>query len=147
MEEKRSGIRKPKRKFLTLEAYERKYGPADVTKVKTQRIDGQDIKGIDVVDQADIGVYEYVDENVNSVQRQTNLSDPDLVISSDQTSSIFASAAKYISTTAKDDAMCVTVNEKAAGSGGAASAGGPACGDESHGGDPIAEAGYPLTIA
>ena len=141
VEEKRQGIRKPKRKFLTLEAYERKYGAPDAAKIKTQRIDGQEIKGIDVVDLADAGVYEYLDETVNSVQRQTNLSDPDLVISTDQTSSIFASAVKHIAPAAKDDSMCVMVEEKPSGSDGReASAAAPAS-TETAPGLPNGEAG------
>ena len=117
-ETKRQGLRKPKRKFLTVEAYERKYGSADASKVKTQRIDGQEVRGIDVVDQADIGVFEYIDEMVSAVERQTMLSDPDLVVSSEQGSTIFNAASKYLAAAPKDDSVCTVVNERPSSSSG-----------------------------
>ena len=107
VEEKRQGLRKPKRKFMQIDAYERKFGAADPNKIKIQKIDGETIRGIDVIQEEDIGVYEYIDETVNSVQRRTELSEADVVLSADQNDIIFNAAAKQMSVTPKDDASCV----------------------------------------
>ncbi|CAE7753076.1 unnamed protein product [Symbiodinium necroappetens] len=109
-EEKRQGLRKPKRKFMQIEVYEKKFGAADPNKIKVQKIDGETIRGVDIIEEDDIGVFEYIDETVNSVQRRTGLSDADVVLSADQNDIIFNATAKHMSIAPKDDASCVLIN-------------------------------------
>ena len=123
-EEKRQGLKKPKRKFMTGEAFEKRFGAADPSKIKQQKVDGETIRGLDVIAEEDIGVYEYIDENVNTIQRCTMLSDGDVVLSAEQNDIVFNAAAKHMSTTPKDDAACTVVSGSTASS---ASGSGP-CG-------------------
>ena len=80
VEQKTQGLRKPKRKSVALDQYEKKYGLADPTKIKTQRIDGVEVRGIDVINAEDVGVYECIDEPTNAITRQTMLSSADVVL-------------------------------------------------------------------
>ena len=116
VEEKKQGLRKPKRKFLTIEAFERQFGSVDHSRVKTQRIDGVEVKGVDVVDINDQGVYTYIDESVSSVQRDTELSNADLTVSKEQASTVFSTASKHLAWAPKDDTACVVVKTHASGS-------------------------------
>ena len=108
-ETKTQGLKKPKRKFMTLDIYEQKHGAADPSKIKVQRIDGVAVRGVDIIDDADIGVYEYIDEVTNNVTRKTALSDGDLILSKDQNTNIFTAVAKQMTTAPKDDSSCVVM--------------------------------------
>ena len=77
-EERQQGLMRPKRKFITVDAYTKRYGAPDINKIKTMRVDGQDIKGLDVVEEQDQGVFEYIDQSINTVSRTTKLSDAEL---------------------------------------------------------------------
>ena len=107
VEEKRQGLKKPKRKFLTLEAYTKKHGKPDAARIKTMKVDGVEIKGVDVIDEDDQGVYGYVDEVLSTVQRTTVVSDPDVVISSDQSGVIFNAASKQLASAPKEESCVV----------------------------------------
>ena len=96
-EEKRQGIKKPKRKFMSLEKWEKLHGPVEASRIKCHRIDGVEIRGVDYIEEGDKDIYEYIDESVGTVARETQLSNPDLVLSADQTSTIFSAASKQLS--------------------------------------------------
>ena len=111
VEQKTEGLKMPKRKFIALDVYERKHGPVnDVSRIKVQKVGGVEIKGVDVVEQNDIGVYEYIDEFVNTVERRTSLTDPNLTVTTDQTNTVYAAAAKHLSSTPAES-NCVILNE------------------------------------
>ena len=101
-EERKQGIKHPKKRFMTLEAYQRRFGPADPSLIKSQKIDGVEVKGVDVIREEDKGVYTYVDETTNAVQRYTALSD-DVILSDDQNSVIFGAATKQLAFTPRDE--------------------------------------------
>ena len=44
-----------------------------------------EVRGLDVINPEDVGVYEYVDSVVSEVNRITRLSDADMILSKDQT--------------------------------------------------------------
>ncbi|CAE7833830.1 unnamed protein product [Symbiodinium sp. CCMP2592] len=118
MEAKTQGFKKPKRKFMALDVYEAKYGAADPTRIKTQKIDGTTVKGIDIIEESDIGIYEYIDETTSSVTRTTSLSNPDLILSKDQTTTIFNAVAKQMTSAPKDDTTCTVIPGSSASSSG-----------------------------
>ncbi|CAE7781666.1 unnamed protein product [Symbiodinium sp. CCMP2592] len=116
-ETKTQGLKKPKRKFMALDVYEAKHGTADPLKVKIQRIDGIAIKGVDVIEDGDIGIYEYIDEVANNVTRSTALSDPDLVLSRDQNATIFSAVAKQLTSAPDSSCVVITTGSSSAASG------------------------------
>ena len=59
-EEKRTGLNNPKCSFVALDVYESTYGPADPAKIKMQKINGQNVHGVDVVKRKHVGVYDYI---------------------------------------------------------------------------------------
>ncbi|CAE7948414.1 unnamed protein product [Symbiodinium sp. KB8] len=95
-EESKQGLQAPKKQFMALSAYEKRYGAPDPANIKVMKIRGQDVRGVDVIDEADQGVWTYIDEASCAVQRQTKLSDADLVISDEQTDVIYTSAARHL---------------------------------------------------
>ena len=105
-EQKTQGLKMPKRKFMALDIYELKHGAADPSRIKTHKVNGAEVRGVDVVDEEDIGIYEYVDQSTTSVSRTTMLSDPDLILSRDQNAVIFAAAARQMPS-ARDDSYVV----------------------------------------
>ncbi|CAK9075783.1 unnamed protein product, partial [Durusdinium trenchii] len=68
-EEVVTGLKGPKKRFLELSAYERKFGPAPEDQIKQQVYNGQTLLGVDVIDEDDVGVYEYIDQNITKVAR------------------------------------------------------------------------------
>lgn len=52
-EEEKVGLKAPKRAFLELSQYEKRYGPAPAGKVKTITWKGQSISGVDIVREED----------------------------------------------------------------------------------------------
>ena len=114
-EERKQGIKHPKRRFMTLDAYQRRYGAPDPASIKCQKIDGVEVKGVDVIREEDRGIYTYIDETSNSVQRLTALSD-DVILSDEQNSVIFNSAAKQLASAPKDES-CVEVPSSSRGHG------------------------------
>ena len=54
-EEKVTGLKAPKCKFMELSAYERRHGKAPPEKVKTMIIDGSSVAGVDVIADEDCG--------------------------------------------------------------------------------------------
>ena len=115
-EERRQGVKQPKKKFMTTEAYTRRFGKApDQAKLKSLVVHGIEHRGVVVIDEDDKGIFEYVDETVNSVQRVTALSDPDVILSADQNTNIFNSAMKQMSgATPKEDA-CLEIPSSSRG--------------------------------
>ncbi|CAE7806511.1 unnamed protein product, partial [Symbiodinium necroappetens] len=135
-EEKKQGLRKPKRKFMAIEAYEKKFGAADPSKIKMQKIDGESVRGVDVIAEEDIGVYEYIDETVNTVQRTTRLSDPDVVLSTEQNDIIFNATAKHLSVAPKDNASCILLSGGTSSSASASTSATPSAAKDTDGGAP-----------
>ena len=115
-EEKRQGIKKPKRKFMSLEKWEKLHGPVEASRIKCHRIDGVEIRGVDYIEEGDKDIYEYIDESVGTVARETQLSNPDLVLSADQTSTIFSAASKQLSMAPKEDNACFVLPSSSASS-------------------------------
>lgn len=109
-EEHKQGLQAPKKQFMVLSAFEKRYGAPDPAQIKIMRIKGQDVKGVDVVDESQQGIYTYIDETSCAVQRQTTLSDSDLVVSANQSEVIFSSAVRHLNTAPKDDTNCVVID-------------------------------------
>ncbi|CAE7426705.1 unnamed protein product, partial [Symbiodinium pilosum] len=123
VEEKRTvGLKQPKRKFMTLEAYKKRFGAPDPSKIKSQKIGGVELQGIDIVNEEDEGVFEYIDQSSNAVSRVTDLSDPDLILSKDQNAVIFAAATKLMAP--KEDPFVTLQSSSASPSGPASSVAG-----------------------
>ena len=123
VEEKRTvGLKQPKRKFMTLEAYKKRFGAPDPSKIKSQKIGGVELQGIDIVNEEDEGVFEYIDQSSNAVSRVTDLSDPDLILSKDQNTVIFAAATKLMAP--KEDPFVTLQSSSASPSGPASSVAG-----------------------
>ena len=119
VEEKRQGLRAPKRKFMTVEAYERRHGPVDASKIKTHRVNGQEIRGVDVMAAEDVGVYEYIDESLNSAQRITDLGNEEgITLSDEQNTVIFSAASQALSTTPKEGSCVVLPSSSSSSSDG-----------------------------
>lgn len=109
-ERKTQGLKAPKKSFIELSQYEKRYGKAPADRIKVQYFNGVALTGVDVVNEADIGVYEYVDECATSLDRTTQLSTPDTTLSADQTNVIHEAALKQM---AKPATECVTLTSVA----------------------------------
>ena len=91
---------------MALDVYEAKHGPADPAKIKVQKIDGVAVKGVDVMEEKDVGVYEYIEESTNSVRRKTMLTDDDWILSKDQCTNVFNSVSKQLGSS---DTACTVI--------------------------------------
>ena len=109
-EEVVTGLKGPKKRFLELSAYERKFGPAPEDQIKQQVYNGQTLLGVDVIDEDDVGVYEYIDQNITKVARVTAMNS-DVQLSAEQNDVIHASALKTLkqSTFATSDKSAIPV--------------------------------------
>eukprot|EP00438_Fugacium_kawagutii_P023307 Skav226244 [mRNA] locus=scaffold1218:568080:569018:- [translate_table: standard] len=99
-EQDTSGLRAPKRSFMELSAYEKRYGPAPAGKIKTINWKGKTLRGVDVE-----GIYEYIDETTKQVSRNTELTDADIDIGGGET--IFNAALSQLSAGMASDPVVI----------------------------------------
>eukprot|EP00438_Fugacium_kawagutii_P001630 Skav211748 [mRNA] locus=scaffold1548:487216:491398:- [translate_table: standard] len=111
-EAKRQGLKAPKKKFMLLRAFKKKYPHKSVKPeaIVTRVVDGEKFEGVDVIDSEDRdeGVFEYVDENYTEVTR-SNILTSDTILSNDQNDRVHAAALKTMNKFG-DDTNAITVS-------------------------------------
>ena len=71
-EQETTGVRGPKRKFMSLDVYEKRHGKADPNNVKSLYYKGQWIQGVDIIAEEDVPCHAILFSSVISMNQRIN---------------------------------------------------------------------------